>query len=318
MDAGLLYQNARVKSLEMSLLGADRLQRIADAGSLAEAMRFLVEAGYPAADSVDETLAAAEREASRLFKANMAQGYGLELFLTIADYHNAKVAAKAHYLGGSKDGYRPEGYIAISTIEEALEKGEYKALPEGIASAFTSLSALSGRESLYPSDVDYALDKAAFQEVEDAKKKASKVIADYFDLLADLKNISVAYRAHRAGFSREKTKTMLLPAGTLSEAELLKIAEAGEEAAAKIKATHVVHEAIAALKEGLTAYEVFTDNALLGVLKEKRYDMFSPAPIAGLYVGKLREIVNVRLILARILNGVDKEVIKSRMRELYV
>lgn len=318
MDAGLLYQNARVKSLETSLLGADRLQRVSDAGSVAEAMRLLVEAGYPSADSCDEMLSSAEKEASRLFKANMAAGYGLELFLVVADYHNAKVAAKAHYLGGSKDGYRPEGSLAISVLEEALEKGEYKALPAGVASAFAEIDGLKARESLLPSDVDYALDRAAFREIEMGKKGAAKVIVRYFDLLADLKNISVAYRAHRAGFSREKTKNMLLPAGTLSERDLLKIAENGEEAAEKMKADSVVHDAIAALKEGLTAYEVFTDNALLSLLRKERYDMFSPAPIAGLYIGKLREITNVRLILARTLNGVDKDVIKSRMRELYV
>ena len=318
MNAGLLYQNARVKSLETSLLGLDRLQRISDAGSIAEAMRLLVEAGYPAADSYDEVLSAAEKDAARLFHANMAEGYGLELFLVIADYHNAKVAAKAHYLGGSKDGYRPEGALAIATVEESLEKGEYKDLPAGIASAFAEIDALIARESLLPSDVDYALDRAAFREIEMGKKGAAKVIVRYFDLLADLKNISVAYRAHRAGFSREKAKNMVLPAGTLSENDLLKIAEGGEEAAEKMKADSVVHDAIAALKEGLTAYEVFTDNALLDVLKKERYDMFSPASIAGLYIGKLREITNVRLILARIANSVDKDVIKSRMRELYV
>ena len=317
MDAGLLYQNARVKSLESVLLGADRLQRVSDAGSVAEAMRLLVEAGYPSADSYDEMLSAAEKEAAVLFKANMAAGYGLELFFVMDDYHNAKVAAKAHYLGGSKEGYRPEGSISVSALEEALEKGEYKALPAGISAAFAALDRLKARDALYPSDVDITLDKAAFEAIGGRKKKASKVIVRYFDLLADLKNISVAYRAHRAGFSREKAKNMLLP-GSIPEKDLLKIVDAGEDAAEKMKAEGTVREAIAALKEGLTAYEVFTDDALLGLLKKERYDMFSPAPIAGLYIGKLREITNVRLILARLANGVDKEIIKSRMRKLYV
>ena len=318
MDAGLLYQNARVKSLETTLLGADRLQRVSDADSIAEATRLLIEAGYPSADTCDAMLSAAEKEASLLFKANTASGYGLELFLLVDDYHNAKVAAKAYYLGGTKDGYRPEGSLALSLIEESLEKSEYKALPSGIADAFLALDRLKARESLLPSDVDLTLDKAAFRALAEGRKKAAKVIARYFDLLADLKNISVAYRAYRAGLSREKAKEMILPAGNLSEKDLLKIVDGGEDAAEKIKAEGLVREAIAALKEGLVAYEVFTDNALLAILRKERYDMFSPAPIAGLYIGKLREIKNVRLILARIANGVDKDIIKGRMRELYV
>ena len=318
MDAGLLYQNARVKSLESSLLGIDRLTRVSDAGSVAEAMRLLSEAGYPSADSCDEMLSAAESEATLLFKKNMASGYGLELFLLVNDYHNAKVAAKAFYFGASKEGYRPEGTISIAAMEEALEKSEYKELPAGIGGAFIALDRLKARESILPSDVDLALDRAAFSSISEKGKKAAKVVARYFDLLADLKNISVAYRAHRAGFSREKAKTMLLPAGSLSEKDLLKIVDLGEDAMDKIRAEGVVRDAVTALKEGLTAYEVFTDNALLALLRKERYDMFSPAPIAGLYIGKLREITNVRLILARLANGVDKEVIKSRMRELYV
>ncbi len=318
MDAGLLFQNAKVKSRESMLLGWDRLQRISDAPTVEEAMRLLLEADYPSGASYDEVLSTAERDASVLFKSCMTKGYGLELFLVADDYHNAKVAAKAAYFGGNKEGYKPEGTVPVLALEEALSKAEYKELPQGIADAYVSFDKLKARDALTPSVIDVALDKAAFGELNKGKRNAAKVISRYFDLLADLKNISVAYRAGKAGFSVEKTKNMLLPAGTLSEKDLLKIASFGEEGADKIAATTIVKEAITALKSGVTAYEVFTDNALLSLLKKERYDMFSPAPIAGLYVGKLTEIKNVRLILARIANGVDKDVIKERMRELYV
>ena len=318
MDAGLLYQNAIVKSRESGLLGLDRLQRISDAASVEEAMRLLAEANYPTGASYDEILSAAEREASLLFKSCVTKGYGLELFLVMDDYHNAKVAAKAAYFGGAKEGYKPEGFVSVASLEEALAKGEYKDIPQGIASCYVALDKLKARDALTPSAIDVALDKAAFDALREGKKSAAKVIDRYFDLLADLKNLSVAYRAHKAEFSPEKAKEMFLPAGTVPEKDLLKVAALGEEAAEKISAGSAVKEALAVLKEGVTAYEVYADNALLALLKKERYDMFSPAPIAGLYIGKLREIKNVRLILARIANGVDKDIIKGRMRELYV
>jgi len=318
MDAGLLYQNAIVKSRESGLLGLDRLQRISDAASVEEAMRLLAEANYPAGASYDEVLSAAEREASLLFKSCVTKGYGLELFLVMDDYHNAKVAAKSAYFGAAKEGYKPEGFVSVAVLEEALAKAEYKDLPQGIAACYTALDKLKAREALTPSAIDVALDKAAFEAIREGKKSAAKVIGRYFDLLADLKNLSVAYRAHKAEFSTEKAKEMLLPAGTLQVTDLLKVADLGEEAAEKISAGSAVKEALAVLKEGVTAYEVYADNALLRLLKKERYDMFSPAPVAGLYIGKLREIKNVRLILARIANGVDKDIIKGRMRELYV
>lgn len=318
MDAGLLYQNAIVKSRESGLLGPDRLQRISDAASVEEAMRLLAEANYPSGASYDEVLSAAEREASLLFKSCVTKGYGLELFLVMDDYHNAKVAAKSAYFGAAKEGYKPEGFVSIAALEEALAKAEYKDVPQGIAACYTALDKLKAREALTPSAIDVALDKAAFEAIREGKKSAAKVIGRYFDLLADLKNLSVAYRAHKAEFSEEKAKEMLLPAGTLQVKDLLKVVDLGEEAAEKISADSAVKEALSVLKEGVTAYEVYADNALLALLKKERYDMFSPAPVAGLYIGKLREIKNVRLILARIANGVDKDIIKGRMRELYV
>ena len=317
-DAGLLYQNAIVKSREGTLLGADRLQRVSDAADLEEAIRLLVEAGYPAISSPDEMLFAAEKEAATFFKSCMTAGYGLELFLIADDYHNAKVAAKARFFGGAKDAYKVEGFLPIACIEEALEKEEYKDLPVPMAEAFSSLSALSAKEELYPSDLDALLDKAAFREIADKGKGAHRTIKRYFALLADLKNISVAYRAGKASLGKEKTRAMLLPYGSLAEKDLLLIREFGVDAAEKIRPNADLIGALDAIKEGITAYETYADDVLLALLKKERYDMFSPAPIAGFYVGKQREILNVRLILARIANGVDKEVVKKRMRSLYV
>ena len=317
-DAGLLYQNAIVKSRESTLLGSDRLQRIADAADREEAVRLLVEAGYPSAGSPDEMLFAAEKEAALFFKSCMTAGYGLELFLVADDYHNAKVAAKAHFFGSAKDAYKVEGFLPVTRIEEALEKEDYKDLPAPMASAFLALSALRAKDVLYPSDADVLLDKAAFFEIAEQGKKAHRTIQRYFSLLADLKNLSVAYRAGKAALSKEKTHAMLLPYGTLAEKDLLLIREFGADAAEKIRPNAEIIGALDAIKEGITAFEVYAEDVLLALLRKERYDMFSPAPVAGFYIGKQREILNVRLLLARLANGTDKEIIKKRMRSLYV
>ena len=318
MDAGLLYRNAVIKSREATLLSAERLQRISDAASIEEAVRLLYEAGYPSGTSYDEILLSAEREAAQFFKSCLTAGYGLELFLVADDYHNAKVAAKAHYLGAAKEAYKPEGFLPYAVIESALEKQEYAELPQAMADAFLFLDKRKAKDDLYPSEADIELDKAAFRDICAREKGVSKIVKTYFSTLADLKNISIAYRAGKAGFSREKAEKMLLPAGEIDVKDLMKIYSFGEEAADKIRVNRLVSDALDAIKVGTATYEVYMEDTLLRLLKRERYDMFSPAPIAGYYVGKLREIKNIRLILARIANGADKEIIRKRMRELYV
>jgi len=319
MDAGLLYQNAKIKSRETALMTADRLQRIADASSLEEAVKLLVEGGYPAARHYDEMLAAAEKEVTLFFRESMTNGYGLECFLVANDYHNAKVAAKSEYFGGSKEGYKPEGTLATALLEESIKKEDYSLLPAEMAAGFLAIKKLRDLGALYPSAVDVTFDKALFRALKEDLKKASPVIKRYFALLADFGNLSVVYRAKRAGFTREKTDELLLPAGNLSSKEWLKIFDVGiDESVDYMLADKTLKEGIRRLRESVTAYEVYTDDALLTLLKKERFDMFSPAPVVGFYIGKLREIKNVRLLLARVANGADKEKVKSRMRELYV
>ena len=122
MDAGLLYQNAKIKSKEGELFGKDKMQRLIDAATAEEALRVLQEGGYPAGETCTDVLAAAEREATLFFKSAAVSGYGLERFLLLNDYHNAKVAAKKCYFEAKSEAYKPDGLSEAKKIEECLEK----------------------------------------------------------------------------------------------------------------------------------------------------------------------------------------------------
>ena len=319
MEQGLLFQNAKIKSRESTLFGKDRMQRLSDAANLDEAMKLLLEGGYPAGKDHLEMLAAAEKEAEEFFRASAVQGYGLECFSVLSDYHNAKVAAKILFFGGAADCYKADGTFPPEELAEKIKKEEYGALPYEMGTVFTSLKKQSVTDGFTPSAIDRSLDRAAFLDIKNRLKKAHPVIRDYFVTYADLTNLETAYRAKNALLSAEETRAAFLPLGEISEIDLLKIFSLGlEEGAEKILLKPAYRKAVSALKQGIAAYEAFTENALLAPLKKARFDMFSPAAIIGFYLGKKREIKNVRLILAGIKNGVDKEIITSRLRELYV
>ena len=61
-----------------------------------------------------------------------------------------------------------------------------------------------------------------------------------------------------------------------------------------------------------------TDNYLLSIFKKEKNNIFSPAVIAGFYLAKLTEIKAARIIIVCLKNNVDKDIIKQRLRELYV
>ncbi len=319
MKQGLLFQNAKIKSREIALFGKDKMQRLSDAPSIEEGVKILLEGGYPAGKDYIEILAAAEKEAEAFFKESSVEGYGLECFSVLSDYHNAKVLAKEAYFGVSEDCFRADGLIDPTVLAEKLRKEDYASLPSAMRAALERLKKKSATDSVAPSEIDKALDKAAFEEIAERLKTAHPVVKEYFTAYADLTNLATAYRSRKAGVSLAEAESGYLPGGEIPFSSLKKVFDLGlEDGAEKIALRPSYKKAVEALKAGVASFEAFRENALLVPFKKARYDMFSPAPIVGFYLGKKREIKNVRLILTGIKNGVDKEIIKVRLREQYV
>jgi len=319
MDAGLIYQNAKIKSKESELFGKDKIQRLADALSAEEAVRILQEGGYPLGNDPVEVLAQAEAEAALFFKSTVVSGYGLELFLLINDYHNAKVLAKKTYFSGKTDCLKPDGLLDKGKIEEGIEKDDFSSLPSNMAVAFTDIKKHFVDETLTPSYIDITMDKAMFCAIYADLPKAHPVVREYFTRLSDYTNIAVACRAKKAGLPLSIFENMVVKTGELPLPVLKKIFDLGaEESVEKVSGLGAYKKALLAMKEGAAHYETYVDDALLAPIKKARFDMFSPAAVIGFYLGKMREIKNVRLLFAKVNNGVDRDVIKVRMRELYV
>jgi len=319
MDAGLLFQNAKIKSREAELFGKEKMQRLADASTREEAMRILQEGGYPAGTDANEILASAEIEATEFFRSAAVSGYGLECFLVMNDYHNAKVAAKKVFFDSKSASHKPSGLLDVKIFEENLRKDDLGAFPAPMQEAFSEIKKVSASGALMPSAVDVLLDKAAFKDVHSRFSSAHPSVKEYFTRLSDFANLAVAYRSHRAGLSAPVMESMLVTEGEISRKDCKKLFELGvEEGAEKVSLSGVYKGALAALKEGTAAFETYCDNVLLAPIKKARFDMFSPAAVIGFYLGKLREIKNIRILFARINNGVSKDLIKVRLREQYV
>ncbi|MBO8424445.1 MAG: V-type ATPase subunit, partial [Firmicutes bacterium] len=63
--------------------------------------------------------------------------------------------------------------------------------------------------------------------------------------------------------------------------------------------------------------EVARDDYLLGIFRKNKAEMFSMAPVMGYYLAKQNEIRVLRIALVCIKNGVDKQEIRKKLRELY-
>ena len=66
------------------------------------------------------------------------------------------------------------------------------------------------------------------------------------------------------------------------------------------------------------ALERLCENYLLDVFRRKRYELTTVEPIIGYLLGQESQIAAIRAVMVAQLNGLDRETLGERLRELYV
>lgn len=110
MAGNPFYANARAKSAENYLLGADRFNRMLQADSAEDALKILREVNFGEGANAEsalefEALLRAEREKLNRFVREVSPSRAFRrFFLAESDYHNAEALIKAKHLKISEIG----------------------------------------------------------------------------------------------------------------------------------------------------------------------------------------------------------------------
>ena len=73
-----------------------------------------------------------------------------------------------------------------------------------------------------------------------------------------------------------------------------------------------------ALKESTSAFERWCDNQIIETIRPQKYNPFSAGPIIAYMLARENEIKTVRIILTGKLNQLPDDLIRERVREMYV
>lgn len=329
MDSGLIYANARIKSLEGNLLSTDKMLRMIDAVSLDEAIKVLTESNYGGgvvlenSNKFESLLTSENISVTAFIREIMPKDLGMEIFFLKLDYHNAKALMKAKYLGQENASYMltSEGLISIDKLSNDIISDNYKDLYPDLKNALESIDLTFVNGDRNPRIIDIDIDKAFFKHAEKIVAKGSMSIKKYFVALVDLTNISSFIRCRRAGLNIKSFTSGYVTGGELLEYLFTALYDQSDEVVnEKFKYTtykSLVNKAIENKGKALVEFETAVDNYYLNIFKNDKHDMFSVAPMAGYYLAKITEIKVARMILVCIKNGVDKILIKQRLRELY-
>lgn len=318
MQKDILFIDAACKSREKFLLGTDKYARLMDAGSFDEGLKLLREYGFgksaPEGCTLSELIYAEEEGLIAFIKDYAPKGGAKYYFLLPYDFMNGEALFKCRKLGLEEEKYLThEGSLAVSEIKSALD-GKKCGIPE-LNDAFTEAEKLFEEGTPSGAMVDTVFSRFCYKAMHRLIK--DKKAIEFIDREIDLKNLSVILRCE----SLEEYKSMKLPYGTLtSEQEAVLIGKDKTKIIEAFKRNTLyefVLKAVDDIGNPLTEYEKLADSFNLLKLKETRFFNRGTEPYL-LYVGyRKADIKNVRLIMVSLRSGVDKLVVKSKLREGY-
>lgn len=176
-------------------LNSERLRRIVEARSVAEAFKMLGETGYAYTDvgSVDGFIVA-ETDALIDFIAETAPSASFSAALTARFvYNNAKLAYKSRFIETPDD-----GYYRTSLDCEKISAGDYSDTDKYMRAALEALDEAGERR---PQIIDLSLTRAMYESV---LACGIPVVKKYFRAEIDMKNILSAARMKRLGITGDE------------------------------------------------------------------------------------------------------------------
>ncbi|MGQ9778522.1 MAG: V-type ATPase subunit [Bacillota bacterium] len=308
----------RIRVLETRLLDRAKLERLAEAADLAEALAQLGETEYGplvAAGLAPTEIAAAELARVRDLVLRLAEGAPeVDFLLWRWDLQNLKVLLRGEVdrVGLNRLGrYRPE---EISTW---FAKND-PALP-----AFFAEARRSGQEVLArtgdPQMMDAVLDRLYYDYGSKFWPGRSELLAAYWTARIDLFNLKSFVRAKKLGLAPERLRQLLLPGGRVAvEVFLAHLADGWDEVAAWwVNTPYSAILAAGGDPADLPALERAVDNFLLERIKPAKAVPLGLEPVLGYYLAKEHETRLVNLILAAKAARVSPARLKERLRHVY-
>lgn len=326
-DTEYLFISTYLHTLENLLVSRERLERMIDAPTAAEAIRLLEECGYGDMTGVglrelESRLARRRAEAVQDLSALVPVTEIVDVFRIKYDYHNAKALVKSESTDTDVSGILSDaGRISPPELIIAFRGEDISAIPETLAVAYEE-----AKETLAstgdPQLADFVLDRAYFKEMLAlAESVGIEFLKGYVKLNIDSSNLRSAVRTVRMGRNTAFLHQALIAGGNISTDSIIAAVNAQEPLAPVF-----VGELYAAALLGdeavtggsLTAFERACDNAVVEYMSGARSASFGETVPIGYLFAIECEISAVRTVVSGRLAGISPDAIRERLRDLYV
>jgi len=331
-DNRYIYSVARTRVLETKLLDKNKIEQMIEAKDAQEVIKVLSETDY--ADGLTQIKDVEEYEYLLLNEMIKTYSYIKEvspdpilstIFLLKYDVHNLKVLFKSDILKQNNDHLLMNvGNISVSKMKDMFKDEDFRELQlelqVGVNAVLESLETAPN-----PQEIDILLDQALFSAIfAKINQINSPFLMEYFKAQVDLSNIKTFIRIKYMGFGRDYLTKVILKEGLLSLSFFEQIFDEPISSLSEkmqfSKYSQVVSEGIESYlsTNNLTKYEKLADNYSLDLAKVGKYIAFGLEPLVAYLLARETEIKIIRIIMVGKINRLSIEMIRERVREVYV
>ena len=316
-----LYAVARIRSKELSLLTKADLEQLMNCKTEAECLRLLSDKGWGrTGEENSDQILVIEREKTWSLIAELVKDLSVfNTFLYFNDFHNLKAAIKQVYTNDAVPGiYIGQGTIAIETIIQSVKEHNFTLLPDymrACAEEAYEVQMRTGDSGL----CDVIIDRAALETtLRKGKETGNELFEKYAELKVAAANINIAIRGCKTNKSKMFLERAMAECGSLDKHKLIEVTLQGMDAIYSYLTVTSYEEAITAIKESSSAFECWCDNLIMRYIQPQKYNPYTLSPLAAYIIARENEIKTVRIILSGKRNDIADQLIRERLREMYV
>lgn len=319
-DTDYGYAVARIRCNELKLLTKSDLELLLSAPNVEDCIKRLTDKGYGGKGASY----ASERE---LLKAELENAWELineiapdiavfDSLKTANDYHNLKAVAESYVLGTDyKHMLVYPVTVGPEVILEAIKNKNYELLPEHMREcaekAYTVF--VEERDSQLGEAI---IDKACLE----ACAQTAKGCGELLEALAQHKIFTADIKiAMRCALTKKPLSFLKVSLASCDKLDLKELSEAAVDSPEMVLSyiERVSDEAASKLREGMSAFEKWSDEKMGDIIAPAKYKSLGPDALAAYILAKELEIRSVRIILSAKRNGISNEKVRARLRELY-
>ena len=327
-----LYSVTRIRALETKLLDKAKIERMIEAKNADEIIKILYETEYASSisemKSIDDYETVLTKELSKTYELLREISPVPELtnlFLLRYDVHNLKTLLKSSYLGEENDELLSSiGTIPIQQFKDMVKAKEFSGLDPILREC---VEEIVGEFTVNPDPqlIDVTLDKCLYNLMyKAASDNKSSFLKDYISAQIDLINIKSLVRVKSMGYGRDFLKKVILQNGKLDYAFFNDVFDESLDTLIEKLAFKdygkVIEEGISnyVKTKSLTKFEKLSDDYIFELAKKGKYVAFGIEPLVGYLMAKENEVKIIRMIMVGKINEIPNELIRERLRDVYV